>query len=160
MTRLRPAPLWLPDADATDRVGAALGLALAPGNAVLLEGALGAGKSALARAAIRARTGPETEVPSPTFTLVQIYEAPGATLWHADLYRLGGPEEVVELGLDAAFAEAICLVEWPERLGPWRPQRALTLRLEMDPGSEGRRLAIAAEGGGWDRVIATLERAV
>lgn len=158
MTRHRPAPLRLPDPDATDRVGAALGRALVPGDAVLLEGPLGAGKSALARAAIRARAGAGTEVPSPTFTLVQIYEAPDATLWHADLYRLGAPDEVIELGLDAAFEDAICLVEWPERLGPWRPDRALTLRLEMVAGAEGRQLHIAPEGCGWDGVIAALER--
>lgn len=152
------APILLADAEATDRLGAALGRVLAPGDTVLLEGPLGAGKSALARAAIHARVGAETEVPSPTFTLVQVYDAGNAELWHADLYRLGDPDEVAELGLDAAFAGAICLVEWPERLGPWRPARCLTLRLAMVPAREGRTLRAIAEGEGWDAALAALER--
>jgi tRNA threonylcarbamoyladenosine biosynthesis protein TsaE len=150
--------LWLPDEAATDRVGAALGRALAPGDAVLLEGPLGAGKSALARAAIRARTG-ATEVPSPTYTLVQTYEGPDATLWHADLYRLSDPAEAVELGLDEAFARAIALIEWPDRLGPLRPARALTALLSFEPGREGRRLDLTGDGPGWDGVLAALEAA-
>lgn len=147
-----PRPLWLPDDAATDRAGAALGHALKPGDAVLLEGPLGAGKSALARAAIRARTG-ATEVPSPTYTLVQTYEGADAVLWHADLYRLSGPDEAVELGLDEAFETAIALVEWPDRLGPLRPARALTATLGFDPAREGRWLTLSPEGGGWQPVL-------
>jgi tRNA threonylcarbamoyladenosine biosynthesis protein TsaE len=153
--------LTLPDPAATDRAGAALGCVLRAGDAVLLQGSLGAGKSALARAAIKARCGAATEVPSPTYTLVQSYVAPDLTLWHADLYRLGGPDEVPELGLDEAFERGAVLVEWPDKLGLWRPLRALTLALEPValPDGEGRRLTASAEGPGWDAALAALEQA-
>lgn len=151
--------LWLPDDAATESAGAAMGRALRPGDAVLLEGPLGAGKSALARAAIRARTG-ASEVPSPTYTLVQTYEAPDLTLWHADLYRLAGPDEVAELGLDMAFEGAAAMVEWPDRLGPFRPARALVARLGFDDGREGRTLHLVAEGEGWTPLIDAMAAAV
>jgi tRNA A37 threonylcarbamoyladenosine biosynthesis protein TsaE len=90
---------------------------------------------------------------------VQTYEGPDATLWHADLYRLSDPAEAMELGLDEAFARSIALIEWPDRLGPLRPARALTARLSFEPGREGRRLDLTGEGVGWDRVLAALEAA-
>jgi tRNA threonylcarbamoyladenosine biosynthesis protein TsaE len=96
---------------------------------VLMEGPVGAGKSHIARAAIHARAGETTEVPSPTFTLVQTYDTPGAEIWHADLYRLTDPSEVEELGLADAMETAIVLIEWPDRLGALRPRGAITLRL-------------------------------
>lgn len=136
-----PLTLRLPDAAATDRVGAALGRALRPGDAVLLEGPLGAGKSALARAAIRARladAGRDEEAPSPTYTLVQTYEAPRGDIWHADLYRLSNPDEALELGLAEAFADAICLIEWPDRLADLTPPDALTVQLSVT-GDTARR---------------------
>jgi tRNA threonylcarbamoyladenosine biosynthesis protein TsaE len=148
--------LALPDPAATERVGAALGRALAPGDAVLLEGPLGAGKSALARAAISARladAGRVEEVPSPTFTLVQVYDADGVAIWHADLYRLSGPAEVRELGLGEAFRDAISLVEWPDRLGPLAPPRALAVRLGFAPHGDGRLLTLAPRGPGWARAL-------
>ena len=119
---------------ATETETAALGTRLARaarvGDCILLEGPIGAGKSCLARAFIRALCGQEEEVPSPTFTLVQVYEANGTEIWHADLYRLTHPDEVWELGLEDAFQKAICLVEWPDRLGRHQPQGALRVRLE------------------------------
>ena len=132
--------LVLPDPEATEALGRRLaGLARA-GDAILLEGPIGAGKSSLARAFIRARLGEAEEVPSPTFTLVQVYEDDGTEIWHADLYRLTHPDEVWELGLDEAFQTAICLVEWPDRLGGHLPPDALDLRLEAL--GEGRRAVI------------------
>ncbi len=97
---------------------------------LLLEGPVGAGKSHVARAAIRALAGAATEVPSPSFTLVQVYDTPEGEIWHADLYRLTDPAEVEELGLVGAMGQAIVLVEWPDRLAGLRPPDAVTLRLE------------------------------
>ena len=119
-----------------------------PGDVILLEGPIGAGKSCLARAFIRARLGEQEEVPSPTFTLVQIYDDGGTEIWHADLYRLTHPDEVWELGLDQAFGTAICLVEWPDRLGRHIPSDALRIRLE--PMGDGRRAILT---GGRDGLV-------
>ena len=140
--------LDLPNAEATEALGARLAALARPGDVILLEGPIGAGKSCLARAFIRALLGREEEVPSPTFTLVQVYEAEGVEIWHADLYRLTHPDEVWELGLDDAFSAAICLVEWPDRLGAHVPQGALHIRLEG--AGDGRRAVIL---GGRDDVI-------
>lgn len=145
--------LHLPDEVATAKLGAALGRALRPGDAVMLHGQLGAGKTCLARAAIAARLGRPEEIPSPTFTLVQTYEA-DAPIWHADLYRLSSEEELVELGLDEAFDDAIVLVEWPERLGSLTPARRL--EIELLPSERGRTLQWRAIGGGWDHAVAAL----
>ena len=147
----------LPDPAATDRAGAALGLALKPGDAVMLEGRLGAGKSALVRAAIKAllaENGRSEEVPSPTYTLAQIYETARGPVWHADLYRLGSPEEARELGLSEALGGAICFVEWPSRLGPQRPDGALTARLSFGFETDARRLELSArDAARWAAVV-------
>jgi tRNA threonylcarbamoyladenosine biosynthesis protein TsaE len=132
----------LPDAQATDRLGAALARLLGPGDALLLDGAIGAGKTHLARALIRtaladAGEAPE-DIPSPTFTLVQTYRAGDTEIWHTDLYRLSDPGEAEELGLADAFGRALCIVEWADRLPPaMRPARALHLRLDAE--GDGRR---------------------
>ena len=139
-----PAPsldLSLPTEDETARLGRLLADLLRPGDLLLLSGPIGAGKSHLARALIRQALGREEEVPSPTFTLVQTYATPTHEIWHADLYRLGHPDEVLELGLEQAFATAVCLVEWPDRLGGLAPAEALTLAFETV--GEGRRARLA-----------------
>ncbi len=119
----------LPDLDATLALGARLARLLRPGDAVLLQGPLGAGKSELARALIRAAANdPALEVPSPSYTLVQAYDTPLGTLHHFDLWRLDGPGGVVELGWEEARA-GIVVVEWAERLGGLRPDDALTVQL-------------------------------
>jgi len=107
---------------------AAIAPLLRPGDTILLSGEIGAGKSAFARAVIRALAGAQIEVPSPTFTLVQTYDLPIGDVWHCDLYRLTHPDEALELGLDEAFETAICLIEWPDRLGTDAPQQALRLQ--------------------------------
>jgi tRNA threonylcarbamoyladenosine biosynthesis protein TsaE len=119
----------LPDLTATGALAAALAGIARAGDAVLLDGPLGAGKSAFARAFLRAATDdPALDVPSPTFTLVQAYETRLGPVFHFDLWRLDGPAALDELGWDEA-SDAVMLVEWPDRLGARRPPRALTLAL-------------------------------
>ena len=128
----------LPDADATTRLGAALAPLLAPGDAVLLKGPLGMGKSTLARGLIRALTRPDEDVPSPTFTLVQTYADLDPPVAHADLYRLESAAEAEPLALDDWLLDGALLLEWPERLGAsiW-PDRLL-LRLDGAGGPDRR----------------------
>ncbi|MAS43649.1 MAG: tRNA (adenosine(37)-N6)-threonylcarbamoyltransferase complex ATPase subunit type 1 TsaE [Rhodobacteraceae bacterium] len=151
----------LPDAEATDAAGRALAATLNAGDAVMLRGDLGAGKSALARAAITAllaEDGREEDIPSPSFTLVQVYETARGEVWHADLHRLSGPDAVIELGLEDAFEDAVCFVEWPDRLGDATPPRRLDLALEFEPGGEGRLMEVRARGAGWEAALAALTR--
>jgi tRNA threonylcarbamoyladenosine biosynthesis protein TsaE len=127
----------LPDEAATEALGAALATRLKQGDIVGLKGDLGAGKTTLARAIIRAAADdPELIVPSPTFTLVEVYETPRGTYWHFDLYRLETPEQVYELGWEEALAGGVVLIEWAERLGPLLPEH-LSVTLELD--GDGRR---------------------
>lgn len=136
----------LPDADATTRLGQAIAPLLAPGEAVLLYGPLGMGKSTLARGLIRALTRPDEDVPSPTFTLVQFYES-DPPVAHFDLYRLSRPEEAFEVGLDEALDEGCALIEWPERLGD-DPDRMLGPdRLTIEISEPVPQAAALGEGG-------------
>lgn len=138
----------LPTPESTADLAIALAPRLGLGDTLLLSGDLGAGKSHFARALIRARLGdPAAEVPSPTFTLVQTYDAGDVEVWHADLYRLSGPEEVEEIGLADAFETAICLVEWPDRLGDLTPPGALTLNFRV--AGETRRDLTAQGPDAW-----------
>jgi tRNA threonylcarbamoyladenosine biosynthesis protein TsaE len=104
-----------------------------PGDVLCLFGDLGAGKTSFARAYIRALTTSDQEVPSPTFTLAQIYETgeslDSLTIWHVDLYRLSDAEEIWELGLEDAFDDAVVLIEWPERALELLPVKRLELHL-------------------------------
>ncbi|MEL6839254.1 MAG: tRNA (adenosine(37)-N6)-threonylcarbamoyltransferase complex ATPase subunit type 1 TsaE [Pseudomonadota bacterium] len=117
----------LPDEDATITLAEQVAAVLQPSDVLLLSGPIGAGKTTFARAVIRALLGRAEDVPSPTFTLVQTYATPRGEVWHCDLYRLTHPDEVMELGLDQAFVDAICLIEWPDRLGQDIPENALQL---------------------------------
>ncbi|BDG75319.1 tRNA (adenosine(37)-N6)-threonylcarbamoyltransferase complex ATPase subunit type 1 TsaE [Roseomonas fluvialis] len=145
--------LDLPDLSATHALAARLAGLLRAGDAVLLEGPLGAGKSEFARAVLRAASGdPALEVPSPTFTLVQSYDLPAGQAHHFDLYRLDGPAGLDELGWDEA-REGIVLVEWPERLGAFAPAEALRITLAPLPDEHARRARLS----GWDgRLMALL----
>lgn len=144
MSYAAPLLIFLPtDAD-TDALGRVLADHLRIGDTLLLTGPIGAGKSHLARAFIRRKLGRMEDVPSPSFTLVQTYEDAAGDIWHADLYRLSHPDEVGELGLEDAFATAICLVEWPDRLGRLAPARALHLTLSHH--GDGRLAEIVFDG--------------
>jgi tRNA threonylcarbamoyladenosine biosynthesis protein TsaE len=144
--------ITLPDEAATQALAARVAARARPGDAVLLEGPLGAGKSTFARAFLRAAAGdPALEVPSPTFTLVQGYDLPLGAAHHFDLWRLDGPAGLVELGWEEA-REGIVLVEWPDRLGDLRPADALTVALAPTESEEAR----VATLSGWSTRIGTL----
>jgi tRNA threonylcarbamoyladenosine biosynthesis protein TsaE len=125
--------LRLTTQDDTDFLGRILAKYARAGDCFLLRGQIGAGKSTLARSFIRTLLGPDTEVPSPTFTLVQTYNYNNLEIWHADLYRLSDAQEAVELGLTDAFSEHICLIEWPELLGGLAPTSALDIEMSVAP---------------------------
>src|SRR4029077_1947036 len=129
---------------ATEQLGATLAARLHAGDVVGLQGELGSGKTTLARAILRAASGdPALIVPSPTFTLVEIYETPAGAFWHFDLYRLEAPEQVFELGWEEARADGIALVEWAERLAALLPQERLTVTLSIE--GDGRRADLQGE---------------
>jgi tRNA threonylcarbamoyladenosine biosynthesis protein TsaE len=135
---------FLPDEAATERLGASLAERLRPRDVVALQGGLGVGKTTLARAILRAASGdPALIVPSPTFTLVEIYDTPVGVFWHFDLYRLEAPEQVFELGWEEARADGVALVEWAERLGTLLPRERLTVTLAME--GDGRRAELQGE---------------
>ena len=134
----------LPDPAATERLAAEVASLARPGDAILLSGPLGAGKTAFARAFLREASGnPDLEVPSPTFTLVQSYATRLGIVHHFDLWRLSGPADLAELGWDSA-REGVILVEWPDRLGHLSPPEALNVTL-YSTGETSR----VAELRGW-----------
>lgn len=116
----------------TADLATSIAAALCPGDCLLLEGPIGAGKTHFSRHLIQSLLRISEDVPSPTFTLVQTYEVPTGELWHADLYRLSSLDEVEELGLIDAFDTAICLIEWPDRLAEITPPHALHLSFALD----------------------------
>ena len=136
----------LPDEASTVRLGAALAKIVRAGDVVTLSGPLGVGKTALARGLIAA-LGHRGEVPSPSFALVQPYEALEPAIWHVDLYRIEDRTELDELGLDAAAA-AVLLVEWPERAGDDAWPDALRLSLQF--AHDGDRLLTAQVPPSWE----------
>ncbi len=151
LPRKPPTPIALGDEAATLDLAARIAALARPGDAILLEGGLGSGKTVFARGFLRA-LGIAEEVPSPTFTLVQAYDGAKGPVWHFDLFRLKGPEEVRELGFEEGRAVAILLVEWPDRLGPLRPADALTVILNID--TPARRCAKLSGGGDWPARLA------
>jgi len=133
--------LRLPDAAATAALARRVAALARPGDVIALKGELGSGKTYFARAFIG-----EEEVPSPTFTLVQIYDRPQGRIWHFDLYRLEAPDQAIELGIEEAFASGISLIEWPERLGRLIPAEHLEIALSFAVAPEARDTAIAGTG--------------
>nr|WP_046022891.1 tRNA (adenosine(37)-N6)-threonylcarbamoyltransferase complex ATPase subunit type 1 TsaE [Magnetospira sp. QH-2] len=143
--------IHLADEAATRALASTLAERAKPGDVIALSGTLGTGKSVFARAFIHAR-GCREEVPSPTFTLVQIYDLPDGAIHHFDLYRLAAPDEAWELDIEDAFAEGISLIEWPENLGSLLPPAHLALRLEMGEAESARKAILAGHGDWRDRL--------
>ncbi|HEX5079005.1 MAG TPA: tRNA (adenosine(37)-N6)-threonylcarbamoyltransferase complex ATPase subunit type 1 TsaE [Geminicoccaceae bacterium] len=153
VTEASPTVL-LEDLAATRALGTRLAAAVAGGDVIALSGPLGAGKSELARALIRARAGAAIEVPSPSYTLVQDYPVGELVLRHIDLYRLADPGELREIGLEAPEADEVWLVEWPERAGDMFLQD-LQITLEQGPAADGR-IAHLRAGPRWQKRLDAL----
>jgi tRNA threonylcarbamoyl adenosine modification protein YjeE len=136
--------LSLPDLAATRAFGGRLAALLRPGDVIALRGALGAGKSELARAVIRARAGAAIEVPSPSYTLVQDYRFGDLAIRHIDLYRIADPAELLELGLDAPAEDEAWLIEWPERAEGVLPPDRLDIALRQADAPDARTVKVTA----------------
>ncbi|WP_172297804.1 tRNA (adenosine(37)-N6)-threonylcarbamoyltransferase complex ATPase subunit type 1 TsaE [Pseudoruegeria sp. HB172150] len=150
------ASLTFQSPEETAAFAAALAPLLKPGDAILLQGGLGSGKTHFARSLIQARlsaAGLAEDVPSPTYTLVQVYDDGLSEIWHCDLYRLSGPHDVVELGLEEAFSSAICLIEWPDRLDDFAPRSALTLELSMTDAPGKRTSHFTSDSPRWRELM-------
>jgi tRNA threonylcarbamoyladenosine biosynthesis protein TsaE len=153
----------LPNLAATNAFGRRLAKLLRRGDVLALNGGLGVGKTTLARAIVEGLSPDSEDVPSPTFTLVQTYpvtlEGGPAELWHFDLYRLDRPDQVYELGIEEALAEAVSLIEWPELAAGLLPkERLLTIELQItqeQAGGETRR-ALIEGGAAWRDRLAEL----
>ena len=161
MTAVTARAINLPDENATAALAAELAACARQGDVIGLSGPLGSGKTSFARAFIRARLGANPrdhqEVPSPTFTLVETYQADsGPAIWHFDLYRLELPEDAYELGIEDAFAEGIALIEWPERLGSLMPREHLAIALAAGM-EETARTATLSPSPGWAERVAGLK---
>lgn len=146
----RRAKLTFHSEEDTARFAAALGTILRPGDTILLDGDIGAGKTFMARALIQSLQDYPEDVPSPTFTLIQTYDTQSGEIWHSDLYRITATDEIEELGLFEAFETAICLVEWPDRLGGNAPSDALRIEMATDPTDQSlRRVGLYWSNGSW-----------
>ncbi|MDR3374590.1 MAG: tRNA (adenosine(37)-N6)-threonylcarbamoyltransferase complex ATPase subunit type 1 TsaE [Ancalomicrobiaceae bacterium] len=140
----------LADEAATVLLAEDLAAILSPGDVIRLEGDLGSGKTAFARALIRAvADDAELEVPSPTFTLVQVYDFPRFAIAHFDLYRLGDPQELDEIGFDEAIRSGAALIEWPERAEGLIPEDALTLSLSIGSDPNARLAVLSGSEHHW-----------
>ena len=144
-----PTTISLTNEAATQALGRAIAAALRPGEAICLWGPLGAGKSTLARALVRALTTTDEEVPSPTFTLVQFYEGARLNVAHFDLYRLTSPDEAYEIGLDEALDEGAAVIEWPERLDGRLPRDRLDVEIALAHTEDGRQARLTPHGA-WE----------
>ena len=134
-----------------DQIGARLVTALAPGDVIGFSGVLGAGKSHLCRAMIRTLLAdPIAEVPSPSYTLVNVYQTKIGPVWHVDLYRIADPDELQEIGLEEAMIDSVVLIEWPERLSG-RPDRYAEITISV-AATEHRDLTLVTQGRGWERL--------
>ena len=154
----------MPDEAATAALARDVAALARAGDVIALTGELGTGKTAFARAFINAlpppggaAPGPPEPVPSPTYTLLQIYQRAPAPVWHFDLYRLDRPGDARELGFEEALGQAIALIEWPERLGPLLPAERLEVRLAFGAHPSARRATLVGTGA-WPARLRELGR--
>ena len=126
--------------DNTQKLASSVAHFCQQGDVFALNGTLGMGKSVFARAFVQSLCG-KIDVPSPTFTLVQMYDAPNFCIYHYDLYRIKSAEEIFELGIEEAMYEGVCLIEWPERMKGYLPKK--TINIEISPNKEGRTIKIS-----------------
>lgn len=144
-----------PDEASTIAFGRKLAQMAKQGDVFALFGTLGMGKSVLARAFIQSLTGAE-EVPSPTFTLVQSYDAPDFEIFHYDLYRIKSPEEIFEIGMEESVYQGVNLIEWPEMMGGYLPRNCF--RIEITPQKDGRKITISSASEEKRQRLAELEK--
>jgi tRNA threonylcarbamoyladenosine biosynthesis protein TsaE len=133
----------------TEKIARQLAAHVQVGDVIALHGDLGVGKSVFARAFIRALTSDDEEVPSPTFTLVQIYDVDAGELYHFDVYRLENPDDALELGIEEAFNEGISLIEWPSKLGTYLPWNCLNIDISPTGTTETGRVMTFSSQGTW-----------
>ena len=129
-----------------------------PGDTLLLFGDIGSGKTFFSRAMIQKMMQKQRvvieDIPSPTFTIVQIYDTLVPSVWHLDLYRVSNPEEILDLDLENAFEKHVCLIEWPQNMGLYVPKRNLSINLEETVGfGEVRNISFEFNGTGWEHII-------
>lgn len=151
-----PVVLTLHSPDETAALAHCIAPLLHGGDTILLHGDIGAGKTHFARALIQHRQasiGPVEDVPSPTFTLVQTYEIGSDEIWHVDLYRLSDEDEIEELGLRDAFDNAICLIEWPDRLGRMRTENAIEFAFQTGSKPDERTLTLRTDADRWRALL-------
>ena len=138
------ATLLLSTEDETFGFGRTLAKLASAGDLVTLSGPLGVGKTVLARGFITQRLGYNTDVASPTFTLVNVYDGVTPPIWHFDFYRLENPQDIEELGLDEALADGISIIEWPERAASWLPTERLDITLGIEAATRSRIVTLSA----------------
>lgn len=134
----------------TNNFTANLAKLITTGDVIALKGDLGAGKTTLAKYLIKHLTHQEMEVTSPTFNLVQLYDAPNFTIWHFDLYRLKSPNELIEIGLDEALSSGVSIIEWPEIAANFLPQETLVITLSC--GKNEQRMLSLEGHGKWQKL--------
>lgn len=156
MSNTNTLSLALASPDATAALAVQFKQILKVGDVLLLDGNIGMGKSFFARSLIQHSQDVPEDVPSPTFTIVQTYETRIGEIWHTDLYRLGGPDEVIELGLLEAFETAICLIEWPDRLDDLTPGNALRIQFSHGATEDARTVELRWQDPSWSQRLEPL----
>lgn len=139
----------LKNADETANLARFLSKKVQAGDTILLGGPVGAGKTHFARSFIKSLLVDDEDVPSPTFTLVQTYDTKVGEVWHADLYRLHTEQEVEELGLSDAMTDAVCLIEWPDRLGSYAPKNGLLINIMPSDTLDSRAITVEWSDPKW-----------